>query len=126
MIQQQTKLKVSDNSGAKTVKCIKVLGGLKKRYAYTGDKIIVSVIELRNKSKKTSKVKKGEIFKALIIKSKTKEYQKDGSVICFNDNSVTLINKQNQPLASRILTPVSKKLKKNQFGKFVNISLGTI
>ena len=106
MIQQQTKLKVSDNSGAKTVKCIKVLGGFKKRYAYTGDKIIVSVIELRNKSKKTSKVKKGEIFKALIIKSKTKEYQKDGSVICFNDNSVTLINKQNQPLASRILTPV--------------------
>lgn len=126
MIQQQTKLKVSDNSGAKTVKCIKVLGGFKKRYAYTGDKIIVSVTELRNKSKKTSKVKKGEIFKALIIKSKTRHTQKDGSVMFFEDNSVTLINKQNQPLASRILTPISKKLKKNQFSKFLNISLGTI
>lgn len=72
MIQQQTILKVSDNSGAKRVKCIKVLGGFKKKFAYLGDIIVVSVQELRNKAKTNSKVKKGEILKALIIRTKTK------------------------------------------------------
>ena len=73
MIKQQTILNVSDNSGAKKIKCIKVLGGFKKRHAHLGDLIIVSVNELRNKAKKTSKVKKGEVHKALIIKTKTKK-----------------------------------------------------
>jgi Ribosomal protein L14 len=81
MIQQQTILKVSDNSGAKSAKCIKVLGGFKKQFAKLGNVIIVSIKELRNKSRKTSKVKKGEVYKALIIKTKAKQTSKDGSVI---------------------------------------------
>jgi large subunit ribosomal protein L14 len=72
MVQLQTILQVADNSGAKTVKCIKILGGYKKKYAKLGDLIVVSVQELRNKSKLTSKVKKGEVFKALILRTKKK------------------------------------------------------
>lgn len=126
MIQQQTVLKVTDNSGAKNVKCIKVLGGFKRRFAKLGNVIIVSVKNLRNRSKKTSKVKKGEVYKALIIKTKQKQINKDGSFSFFNNNSVSLINKQNKPLATRILGPVTKKVKKGKFAKFANISVGTI
>ena len=126
MIQQQTILKVSDNSGAKTVKCIKVLGGFKKKFAKLGNTIVVSIQELRNKSRKTSKVKKGEVFKALIIKTKSKQQNKDGSIIFFDNNSVSLINKQWKPLASRLLGPVPKSLKKGKYSKFANISLGTV
>ena len=126
MIQQQTVLKVSDNSGAKNVRCIKVLGGFKKRFAKLGNVIIVSIKELRNKSKKTSKVKKGEIYKALVLKTKSKQVNKDGSVLFFNNNSVSLINSQGKPLATRIIGPVPKKLKKGKYSKFANISLGTV
>jgi len=126
MIQQQTLLKVSDNSGAKTAKCIKVLGGVKKRYAYIGDVIVVSVTELRNRSRKTSKVKKGEIFKALIIKSKTSQTNKDGSNLRFSTNSVSLMNKQGKPLASRITGPIPATIKKGKFSKFNVISSGSI
>ena len=126
MIQQQTILNVSDNSGAKRVKCIKVLGGFKRRVSFVGDFIIVSVIELRNKSKKFSKVKKGEIYKALIIKTKTKIKNKDGSTYFFKKNSVSLLNKQGKPLASRIIGPLPKKLKKGKYSKFSNISSVTI
>ncbi len=126
MIQQQTKLQVSDNSGAKIVKCIKVLGGYKKKYAFLGDFIIVSVKELRNKSKKTAKVKKGEIYKALILKTKTKSINKNGSSIFFKNNSVCLLDKNDKPLGTRILTPLSKQLKNKKFTKFVSISVGTI
>jgi large subunit ribosomal protein L14 len=125
MIQQQTKLKVADNSGAKTVKCIKILGGFKKRFATINNIIVVSVKELRNKSKKTSKVKKGDVFRALIIKTKAKQFNKDGSLVFFNTNAVGLINAQGKPLGSRILGPVSKKLKKGKYSKFASISLGT-
>ena len=83
MIQQQTILKVIDNSGAKTVKCIKVLGGYKKKYAFLGEVIIVSVKNLRNKSKITSKVKKGEVCRALIVRTKKKYLNKDGSTFFF-------------------------------------------
>jgi large subunit ribosomal protein L14 len=126
MIQQQTILKVVDNSGAKNVKCIKVLGGFKRRFAKLGNVIIVSVKELRNRSRSTSKVKKGEVYKALIVKTKTRQSNKDGSCLFFNNNAVSLMNKQGKPLASRIVGPVSKKLKKGKFSKFVNISLGTV
>ena len=91
MIQQQTILKVIDNSGAKTVKCIKVLGGYKKKYAFLGEVIIVSVKNLRNKSKITSKVKKGEVCRALIVRTKKKYSNKDGSIFFFNHNCVCLI-----------------------------------
>jgi large subunit ribosomal protein L14 len=126
MIQQQTILKASDNSGAKTLKCIKVLGGYKKKTARLGDIIVVSIKELRNKSKKTSKVKKGEIYKALILKTKTKKINKDGSAFFFNTNSACLINKQKKPFGSRILSPIPKQFKKGKYSKFANISIGTV
>lgn len=126
MIQQQTLLKVLDNSGAKTLKCIKVLGGYKKKNAYLGDFIIVSIKELRNKAKKTSKVKKGEVYKALILKTKTKHTNKDGSSLFFNSNAACLINNQNKPFGSRILGPIPKYFKQGKFSKFTNISVGTI
>lgn len=125
MIQQQTILKVSDNSGAKTAKCIKILGGFKKRFAITGDIIVVSIKQLRNKSKKTSKVKKGEIYKALIIRTKNRIKSKKGTFTTFNDNAISLINKQNNPVATRIIGPVSKTLK-TKYIKFASISTGTL
>jgi len=126
MIQQQTILKVADNSGAKTVKCIKVLGGFKKRYANLGDIIVVSVQQLRNKSKKTSKVLKGGVFRALVIRTKTQYKKKDGSLFALNENSVTLINKQGNPIGTRILGPIPKILKKKKFMKFISLSVGLI
>jgi large subunit ribosomal protein L14 len=126
MIQQETILKVADNSGAKTVKCITVLGGFKKRYANLGDVIIVSVRQLRNKSKKTSKVLKGGVFRALVIRTKTKYKKKDGSLFSLQENSVVLINKQGNPIGTRILGPIPKILKKKKFMKFVSLSVGLI
>ena len=131
MIQQETILQVADNSGAKTVKCIKVLGGYKKKYAKLGDIIVVSVQELRNKSKITSKVKKGEIYKALIIRTKKKIKKKDGTVLYSSkkigsSNAVTLINKKGNPIATRITEPIPFKLKKKQLIKFISLSTGLI
>ena len=124
MIQNQTILKVTDNSGAKIVKCIKVLGGFKRNYAVLGDVILVSVQELRNKSKETSKVLKGEIYKAIVLRTKRSIKKKDGSVFFFFDNAVCLLNKKKIPLATRVLGPVSKKLKKKRFSKLLSISSG--
>lgn len=125
MIQQQTILKVSDNSGAKTVKCIKVLGGFKKKTATAGDTIVVSVQQLRNKSKKTSKVKKGDVYKALVVRTKNKIRNKEETFTAFNDNAVSLISKQNTPIATRIIGPVSKTLK-TKYMKFASISAGFV
>jgi len=126
MIQQQTILRVADNSGAKIVKCIKVLGGLKKRYAYLGDMIVISVQKLRNKSKKTSKVSKGGVFRALVIRTKTRCGKKDGSSFMLQENSVILISRQGNPIGTRILGPVPKILKKKKFMKFISLSIGLI
>jgi len=126
MIQQQTILKVADNSGAKTVKCIKVLNGFNRRFAFLGNIIVVSVQKLRNRSRVTSKVQKGEVYRALIIRTKTKTIKKDGSIIFFKENSVSLINKQGKPLASRIIGPVPRVLKRNKFLKLLTISAGFI
>jgi large subunit ribosomal protein L14 len=126
MIQQESILKVADNSGAKTVKCIKVLGGFKKRYANLGDIIVVSVQQLRNKSKKTSKVLKGGVFRALVLRTKNQYKKKDGLCYLLQENSVALINKQGNPIGTRILGPVPKSLKKKKFLKFVSISVGLI
>ena len=126
MIQQETILKVADNSGAKTVKCIKVLGGFQRRYAKLGDIIIVSVQKLRNKSKKTSKVLKGDVLRALVIKTKKKYKKKDGTVFNLTENSVTLLNKQNIPIGSRIIGPVPKVLKKKKLIKVISLATGLI
>ena len=126
MIQQQTIVKVSDNSGAKTAKCIKVLGGFKKKYAYVGDIIVVSVQKLRTRLKLNNKIKKGDIFKALIIRTKTKIKKKDGTINKFYENSVSLLNKQQTPTGTRIIGPMSRKLKKQKFMKFASISAGFV
>lgn len=126
MIQQQTILKVIDNSGAKTVKCIKVLGGFKKRYANLGDIIVVSIQQLRNKFKKTSKVLKGGVFRALIVGTKKSYKKKDGSTFYLQNNSVVLLNKQGNPIGSRILGPLPKIIKKKKFLKFISLSTGLI
>ena len=126
MIQQQTILRVLDNSGAKTVKCIKVLGGFKKRYAGIGDIIVVSIQQLRNNSRKTSKVLKGMVFRALVIKTKTRYKKKDGSILQLFNNSVVLLNKQGNPVGTRILSPIPRKLKKKKFMKIVSLSTGII
>jgi large subunit ribosomal protein L14 len=126
MIQTQTLLKVSDNSGAKTVRCIKVLGGFKKQHAKIGDIIIASVQQLRNKFKKTSKVKKKEIYKALVLRTKSKINKKTGAEIYFNENSVALLNKQGNPLGTRIIGPVPKVLRRKNLQKFVSISSGLV
>ena len=126
MIQQQTILKVSDNSGAKTVRCIRVLGGFRKKHAKLGDSIIVSVQQLRNKSKSTSKVKKGDVYKALIIRTKIPYKKRDGSQMWFSENSVVLINKQENPICTRIIGPLPKLFKKKKFQKFISMSSGLI
>jgi len=126
MIQQQTNLRVTDNSGAKTVKCIKVLKGFNRRFAVLGDTIIVSIQKLRNKSRLTSKVQKGEVHKAIILRTKYKTVKKDGTVVFFQSNAVSLINKQGKPIASRIIGPVPKFLKKRKKLKFATLSTGFV
>ncbi len=126
MIQQQTILRVTDNSGAKTVKCIKVLNGFNRRVAILGDIIIVSVQKLRNKARITSKVKKGEVHRAIIVRTKNKIVKKDGTILFFKSNAVSLINKQGKPIASRIIGPVPKILKKKKKLKFATLSSGFI
>ena len=126
MIQPQTVLKVSDNSGAKKAICIKVLGGFKRRFAYLGDIIIVSISELRNKYKVTSKVKKGDIYKALIIRTKKRKILRDGCTASFSNNAVSLISKQGKPVATRIIGPLLKNFKKGNVAKFISISSGSI
>ena len=126
MIQPRTILKVADNSGAKTVRCIKILKGFKKKYAKLGDLIVVSVQELRNKSKTTSKVKKHEVYQALIVKTKLGFKKSNGFYSYFSENSVVLINKQGNPVGTRIIGPIPKILKKKQFQKIISISAGLI
>lgn len=122
MIQQKTILKVSDNSGAKTVKCLKILNGFKKKYAKLGDIIVVSIQRLRNKLKKISKVKKKEIYKALIIRTKTKYRNKLGNEQSFDDNAVVLLNKQKIPLGSRVVGVMCHALRKKNSQKLFTIS----
>jgi len=125
MIQQQTILKVSDNSGAKTVKCIKVLGGFKKKIAKVGDIIIVTIKELRDNLPPKCKVKKGQIHKALIVRTKKVIENKNHTFTYFNDNAVILLTKKNRITATRILGPISKKLKKTDL-KFGILSKGFV
>ena len=126
MIQQRTILKVADNSGAKTVRCIKVLGGFKRKKAKLGDTIIVSIQELRNKAKEISKVKKKEIYKGLIIRIKAYYKKQNGITISFFENSIVLINKNNNPVGTRITGPIPEFLKKRKYQKFISISPGLL
>ena len=125
MVILNTILKVSDNSGAKYARCIKVLGGFKRSHANIGNVIVVSVTKLRNKSKITSKVKKGEVYKALIIRTKKRIFNK-GFIIYFNFNDVCLLNKQGKPIATIIFGPLPKQLKKKKWTKITSLSSGFI
>jgi large subunit ribosomal protein L14 len=126
MIQTQTILKIVDNSGAKTAKCIKILQGFQKKTSKLGDIVIVSVQKLRNKSKKTSKVKKGEIYKALIIRTKLSTKTKNAITLKFRENAAVLLNKQGNPVGTRIIGSIPKLLQKKAFQKFTAIATGIV
>lgn len=118
MIQMQTRLKVADNSGAKEVMCIKVLGGSKRRTASIGDIIVVSIKE----ALPNSKVKKGDVAKAVIVRTTHKIRRADGSYIRFDDNSAVLINTSKEPIGTRIFGPVARELRAAQFVKIVSLA----
>jgi large subunit ribosomal protein L14 len=118
MIQQQSELDVADNSGAKRVECIKVLGGSRRRYAGLGDLIVVAVKE----ALPTAKVKKGEVSKAVIVRT-TRQYQRpDGSYIKFDSNSAVLLNAQLEPVGTRIFGPVARELRGKKFMKIISLA----
>jgi large subunit ribosomal protein L14 len=118
MIQMQTSLEVADNSGAKKLGCIKVLGGSKRRYASLGDVIIVSVKE----AIPNSKVKKGDVMRAVIVRTVKEVRRVDGSYIKFDENSAVLINPQNEPVGTRIFGPVARELRAKKFMKIISLA----
>ena len=118
MIQMQTRLNVADNSGAKEVMCVKVLGGSKRRYAAIGDIIVVSIKE----ALPNSKVKKGDVAKAVVVRTTHKLKRADGSYIRFDDNSAVLINAAKEPIGTRIFGPVARELRAKQFVKIVSLA----
>jgi large subunit ribosomal protein L14 len=118
MIQMLTKLNVADNSGARTVKCIKTLGGSMRMESGLGDVIVVSVQDCLPKGK----VKKGEVCKAVIVRVKQSVRRKDGSYIKSNDNAVVLIDKQGEPIGTRVFGPVPRELRNRNFMKIVSLA----
>ena len=118
MIQMQSRLRVADNSGAREVQCLKVLGGSKRRYAHIGDVIVVSVKD----ALPNSKVKKGDVARAVIVRTIHKLRRPDGSYIRFDDNSAVLINAAKEPIGTRIFGPVARELRAKQFVKIVSLA----
>lgn len=118
MIQMQTKLTVADNSGAKKLMCIKVLGGTGRRYASIGDIIVVAVKE----AIPNAKVKKGDVARAVIVRTKKEVRRRDGSYIKFDDNSAVLVTAQNDPIGTRIFGPVARELRAKKFMKIVSLA----
>ena len=118
MIQQYTRLIVADNTGAKKVMCIMVPGGTRRKYAHVGDSIVVSV----KSAIPGSAVKKGEVSKAVIVRTKKEMRRSDGSYIRFDENAAVLINDQNEPRGTRIFGPVARELRDKQFMKIVSLA----
>ena len=118
MIQMQSRLNVADNSGAKEVMCVKVLGGSKRRSASIGDIIVVSIKD----AIPNAKVKKGDVAKAVIVRTVQKLRRPDGSYIRFDDNSAVLINAAKEPIGTRIFGPVARELRAKQFVKIVSLA----
>jgi len=118
MIQQESRLKVADNSGAKEVLCIRVLGGTGRRYASIGDKIVVSVKE----AAPGGNVKKKQVSKAVVVRTKKEVRRKDGSYIRFDDNAVVLLNNNDEPRGSRIFGPVARELRDKDYMKIVSLA----
>jgi large subunit ribosomal protein L14 len=118
MVQTTTTLDVADNSGAKKIMCIRVLGGTKRKYASLGDIIIVSVKE----AIPNAKVKKGEVARAVIVRTKKEVSRPDGSYIRFDANSAVLVDKDNEPIGTRIFGPVARELRAKRFMKIVSLA----
>ncbi len=118
MIQMQSNLFVADNSGARRVQCIKVLGGSKRRFASIGDIIVVSIKDAIPRAK----VKKGEVFKAVIVRTSKEFTRNDGSTIRFDKNAAVLLDKQEEPVATRIFGPVTRELRTKKFMKIISLA----
>jgi len=118
MIQTTTTLDVADNSGAKKVMCIKVLGGSKRKYASVGDVIVVSIKE----AIPNAKVKKGDVVKAVVVRTRREVARADGSYIKFDGNSAVLINKDMEPIGTRIFGPVARELRARKFMKIISLA----
>ena len=118
MIQMQSNLFVADNSGARRIQCIKVLGGSKRRFASIGDIIVVSIKDAIPRAK----VKKGEVFKAVIVRTSKEFSRNDGSTIRFDRNAAVLLDKQEEPIATRIFGPVTRELRTKKFMKIISLA----
>ena len=118
MIQMQTNLEVADNSGARRVMCIKVLGGAKRRYASVGDTIVVSVKEAIPRGR----VKKGDVLQAIVVRTSQGIKRKDGSVIRFDKNAAVIVNKQSEPVGTRIFGPVPRELRAKNHMKIISLA----
>ena len=118
MIQMQTTLSVADNSGARKLMCIKVLGGSKRKYATVGDVITVSIRE----ALPNAKVKKGDVVRAVVVRTAKEISRADGSYIRFDENSAVLVNAQNEPIGTRIFGPVARELRGKKFMKIVSLA----
>ena len=118
MIQMETVLEAADNSGAKKLRCLKVLGGSKRKYATIGDVIVVSIKE----AIPNAKVKKGEVAKAVIVRTKKEVSRQDGSYIRFDTNSAVLVDKDNEPVGTRIFGPVARELRAKRFMKIISLA----
>ena len=118
MIQAETRLTVADNSGAKVLSCIKVLGGSRRRYASIGDIIVVTVKE----AIPNAKVKKGDVLKAVVVRTKKEIRRPDGSYIRFDDNSAVLITGSKEPIGTRIFGPVARELRAKRFMKIISLA----
>ncbi len=118
MIQMQTNLEVADNSGARQVQCIKVLGGSKRMHATVGDVIVVSVKDALPKGR----VKKGDVCKAVIVRTASDIRRKDGSVIRFDSNAAVIVDKDGEPVGTRIFGPVTRELRTKKFMKIISLA----
>lgn len=118
MIQMQTNLDVADNSGARRVQCIKVLGGSKRRYATVGDTIVISVKEAIPRGR----VKKGQVMRAVVVRTAKAVHRADGSVIRFDRNAAVLVNNQGEPIGTRIFGPVTRELRAKQHVKIMSLA----
>lgn len=118
MIQQESRLKVTDNSGAKEILCIRVLGGSKRRYARVGD-IIVATVKDANP---TGNIKKKSVVKAVVVRTRNQIHRKDGSTICFDDNAAVIISEDKSPKATRVFGPVPRELRDLGYNKIISLA----
>jgi large subunit ribosomal protein L14 len=118
MIQQETVVNITDNSGAKRALCIKVLGGSRRRYATVGDTVVITVKE----ALPTSNIKNGTVMKAVVVRTRKEIRRKDGSYIRFDDNAVVLVNDAGEPVATRVFGPVGRELREKKFNRIVSLA----